>query len=81
MAENACSADGDAAEIVAAAWADVLGVPVVERDVGVFELGADSRQVLEVVGRLREWWPALRAVDVFAHPTVTSLAALLDGER
>jgi aryl carrier-like protein len=78
------SADGSAGndavvEAVAAAWAAELGVGDVDRETGFFDLGADSAAVVRVVGSLRASWPELKIVDVFANPTVTSLAAFLSG--
>ena len=70
-----------AAQTVAAAWAEALGVPDVDRDEGFFDLGADSFAVMRVVGRLRGEWPAIKVVDVFANPTVNALARHLAERR
>ncbi|MFC5722990.1 amino acid adenylation domain-containing protein [Streptomyces gamaensis] len=65
--------------VVAAVWQDVLGA----RHVGVhddfFALGGDSLLATRVVGRLREALDLteLSVRSVFAHPTVTGLAAEL----
>jgi aryl carrier-like protein len=70
----------DAVAVVARAWADALGTDDVDPDAGFFDLGADSQTVMEVVKTLRARWPELKVVDVFANPTISSLAAHLDGE-
>jgi hypothetical protein len=69
---------GPAADVVRATWAAVLGQPTIAPDVGFFDLGAVSADVLVVVGCLRARWPRLRVVDVFVYPTVDTLAAFLD---
>ena len=69
--------DPTVAEVIATAWADALGVDQVDPETGFFDLGADSVTVLRVVTVLRERWPQLRAVDVFAHPSVSSLSEFL----
>lgn len=65
------------ADVVADAWAEALGVASIDPETGFFDLGADSMTVLQVVGVLRERWPNLRVVDVFANPSVSSLSRLL----
>jgi len=67
-----------AVDIVARAWADALGRADVDLDAGFFDLGADSATVMEVVRTLRTRWPELKVADVFANPSVRSLAAHLD---
>jgi aryl carrier-like protein len=68
-----------AVAVIARVWADALGRADVDADAGFFDLGADSATVMEVVKALRARWPELRVVDVFANPSVRSLAAHLDG--
>lgn len=64
-------------DVIARAWADALGRPDVDPDAGFFDLGADSATVMEVVRTLRTRWPGLKVADVFANPSVRSLAAHL----
>jgi aryl carrier-like protein len=64
----------DPEAVVAAVWAEVLEQNDLDPDTGFFDLGADSLAVVEAVEQLRETWPGLRVVDVFAHPTVSRLA-------
>lgn len=70
--------DAASVTVVARAWADALGRADVDPDSGFFDLGADSATVMEVVRALRARWPELRVADVFANPSVRSLAAHLD---
>jgi nonribosomal peptide synthetase protein BlmVI len=65
-------------DLVAQAWAAALGRPDIDPDAGFFDLGADSATVMEVVRTLRARWPGLKVVDVFANPSVRSLAAHLE---
>jgi aryl carrier-like protein len=65
-------------EVVEAVWTDALGVDAVDPDAGFFDLGATSATMLGVVRVLRQRWPRLKVVDIFAHPTVAQLAAFLD---
>jgi hypothetical protein len=69
---------GDPLEVVVAVWASVLDCGTVAEDVGFFDLGATSMDVVAVVRMLRGRWPRLQIIDVFAHPTVEQLAAFLD---
>ncbi len=64
--------------IVGATWADVLGCTDVDPNVGFFDMGAVSVDVVRAVERLRGRWPRLRVVDVFLYPTVNELARFLD---
>lgn len=72
--------DGPVAEVIGAVWSQVLGEGSVDPDIGFFDLGGSSLDVLEVVNRLRVRWPGLRSVDLFLYPTVNSLAEFLEGE-
>jgi hypothetical protein len=63
---------------VQAVWSVVLGEESLDPDVGFFDLGATSTNVLAAVDRLRARWPNLRVIDVFLYPTVNSLTAFLD---
>ncbi|MEX0169023.1 acyl carrier protein [Streptomyces sp. LMG1-1-1.1] len=70
--------DGPAGEVIAAVWADALGLDEVDPDTGFFDLGASSGTVVQVVHVLRGRWPDLKLVQVFSHPTVAQLTELLD---
>jgi hypothetical protein len=75
-----CPLDGSATDAVAAVWAQVLGVDVVDPDVGFFDLGANSAMVVLAVRALRGRWPGLQVVDVFSCSTVERLAEYLGDE-
>lgn len=69
--------EGAPDEVIAAVWAEALGVDSIDPDAGFFDLGATSATVLNVVRVLRARWPRLQIVQVFAHPTVAQLAEFL----
>ena len=61
-------------------FADVLDVPTVAPDADFFALGGDSLRVLHLLGAVeQEVGTTLTLGDVFAHPTVTGLAAVIGG--
>jgi amino acid adenylation domain-containing protein len=60
---------------VAGAWRAVLQVPEVGRDDDFFALGGDSFAAVRTV---RTIGGGLRVIDLFTHPTVRELAALLE---
>jgi epothilone synthetase B len=45
-----------------------------------FELGCNSLHLIRLLAALREIAPAVQVADLFAYPTVRSLAAFLDGD-
>jgi acyl carrier protein len=67
-------------EVVSSVWAEALGRSNLEPDTGFFDLGADSRMVVDVTTALRASWPRLKIADVFANPTVKTLASFLTQE-
>ncbi|KFZ81434.1 amino acid adenylation protein [Amycolatopsis sp. MJM2582] len=63
---------------LAAIWAEVLGVPQVERDRPVLEYGAHSLNIFTVVGQVQErYGVAVQLVEFFRSPTVATLATLV----
>ncbi|MBB5113500.1 amino acid adenylation domain-containing protein [Micromonospora echinospora] len=68
-------------QAVAAAWRDVLGVTDVGLDDDFFELGGHSLLAIRMLAMLRAVYGQVDVgvMDVFAHPTVEGLAALIDG--
>jgi amino acid adenylation domain-containing protein/non-ribosomal peptide synthase protein (TIGR01720 family) len=67
--------------VVAAAWADVLGVERVGARDNFFALGGDSILSIRVVARLRAAFGAhVSPRALFEHPTVAALAAAIPGD-
>ncbi|MBM7776164.1 amino acid adenylation domain-containing protein/non-ribosomal peptide synthase protein (TIGR01720 family) [Actinokineospora baliensis] len=72
----------EAERVVAAAWAEVLGVPKVGAQDNFFALGGDSILSIQVVSRLRTaFGTQISPRVVFDHPTVAALARAVPGER
>ncbi|WP_433073282.1 non-ribosomal peptide synthetase/MFS transporter [Dactylosporangium sp. CA-052675] len=64
---------------VAGVWAAVLGLPRVGADDDFFDLGGHSLLATQVVARLRGVLPTpVSVMELFKHPTVRGLAALVD---
>ncbi|MEV4626753.1 amino acid adenylation domain-containing protein [Micromonospora sp. NPDC049523] len=60
---------------LAAVWAETLGVTGIGIDDSFFSLGGDSFTALRLVRRID---PAPTLIELYQHPTVRTLAALLD---
>ena len=70
----------EAERVVAAAWADVLGVERVGAHDNFFALGGDSIRSIRVVARLRAAFGSqISPRAVFEHPTVAALARAIPG--
>jgi hypothetical protein len=67
--------------LVAAVWAEVLGLSGVGATDNFFDIGGHSLSILAVHGRLAGRYRPLHLVDLFRFPTVRALAAHLDGVR
>ena len=69
---------------VAAIWAEVLGRPTPDLDDDFFALGGHSLLATQVVARLRTLTEAtgrrVGVMDLFQHPTVRGLAALISSD-
>uniref|UniRef100_UPI000AF70436 non-ribosomal peptide synthetase n=1 Tax=Nocardioides jensenii TaxID=1843 RepID=UPI000AF70436 len=63
---------------IAEIWADVLGAEVTSTKDDFFDFGGGSLTAAQVVGRLREKHPEVAVGDLYANPTVGTLAATLD---
>ena len=71
---------GETEAALAGIWTEVLGVERVGRRDNFFELGGHSLLAVRVASRVRQVWGSLVALgDLFSHPTIESLAALLEG--
>jgi acyl carrier protein len=70
----------EAEEAIAAVWRELLGIDRVGAHDNFFELGGHSLLALQLTTRLREILHVeVRVQDVFEAPTVSELAAVLDG--
>lgn len=75
------SAQSPMERTVAQIWSDVLGLEAVSTTDSFFELGGDSLLLTEVLRKLNAVLPRATGItDLFAHPTVRSLADFLDGK-
>lgn len=63
---------------IAEIWADVLGAEVTSAKDDFFDFGGGSLTAAQVVGRLRERYPEVAVGDLYQHPRVGGLAALLE---
>ncbi|MFC9997484.1 amino acid adenylation domain-containing protein [Nocardia sp. NPDC127526] len=63
-------------QILAAVFAEVLGLDAVGADDNFFALGGDSIVAIQLVARLKKAGLSVRARDVFEHKTVAALAAV-----
>lgn len=68
-------------EIIAATWAEVLGVSQVGALDDFFDLGGHSLLAMRVIARLaRELEAPVSVMDLFQHPTVRGLAGIVGGD-
>ncbi|MEU9043678.1 MULTISPECIES: amino acid adenylation domain-containing protein [unclassified Kitasatospora] len=74
-----------AEQLIAAVWADVLGVPEVGADDNFFHLGGDSLTAVRVVGRVFDVFGMISPYTIFDAPTLAEFAAAVTssarGER
>ncbi|MCB1053926.1 MAG: non-ribosomal peptide synthetase, partial [Acidobacteria bacterium] len=65
-------------EVLAAIWAEVLGLERVGVDDGFFELGGDSILSIQVVARAQQAGLKITAKQIFEHQTVAQLALVAE---
>ncbi|MFB7475124.1 amino acid adenylation domain-containing protein [Kitasatospora sp. NPDC056184] len=74
-----------AEQLIAAVWADVLGVPEVGAEDNFFHLGGDSLTAVRVVGRVFDVFGMISPYTIFDAPTLAEFAAAVTaaagGER
>ncbi|MQY10735.1 D-alanine--poly(phosphoribitol) ligase subunit 1 [Streptomyces sp. RB5] len=71
---------GETEQTVAEVWAEILGIPLPERDDDFFALGGHSLLAIRIITALRRALPGAAGItlmDLFRHPTVSGLAALI----
>ncbi|MFE3227841.1 Pls/PosA family non-ribosomal peptide synthetase [Nocardia sp. NPDC059228] len=64
---------------VAGLWDSILGAEVTDPDADFFDLGGGSLAAAQLVTALRERQPRIAVADLYDHPRLGALAALLDG--
>jgi acyl transferase domain-containing protein len=74
-------ADAGVEEVLRRLWADALGLADVGLHDNFFTLGGDSILGLQIVARAREAGLEMTPGQIFEHPTVAGLAAVLTGGR
>ncbi|MER6800271.1 non-ribosomal peptide synthetase, partial [Amycolatopsis mediterranei] len=63
---------------VAEGWAEILGVSVDSPKADFFTHGGGSLTAAQVVARIRTRHPQVSVADIYAHPKLGALAAMLD---
>lgn len=63
---------------IAEIWHDVLGAEVTSTKDDFFDFGGGSLTAAQVISRLRERYPEIAVGDLYANPTVATLATALD---
>ncbi|GGF47530.1 putative non-ribosomal peptide synthase [Marmoricola endophyticus] len=69
--------DDELEQWIAEIWQAVLGAQVSGGGDDFFDFGGGSLTAAQTVGRLRERFPEVAVGDLYAHPTVSGLAACL----
>ncbi|WP_435582172.1 Pls/PosA family non-ribosomal peptide synthetase [Amycolatopsis thermoflava] len=64
---------------LAEGWAEILGVPVTDPGADFFTSGGGSLTAAQLVARIRTRHPQVSVADLYRHPKLGQLAALLDG--
>ncbi|GAB3582324.1 non-ribosomal peptide synthetase [Amycolatopsis endophytica] len=64
---------------LAEGWAEILGVPVTDPGADFFTHGGGSLTAAQLVARIRTRHPQVSVADLYRHPELGALAALLDG--
>ena len=74
-AQQPAEAAGKLESQIAEVWREILGVEAVGLHDGFFDIGGDSLAIVRVAARLRQaLGTELMIADLFAHPTIASLA-------
>jgi amino acid adenylation domain-containing protein len=68
---------GEAEELLAEIWSEVLGIERIGAHDNFFELGGNSLLVTQIVGRIRGAGHDISVGDLFDHPTLASAAPLI----
>ncbi|MFD3658916.1 AMP-binding protein, partial [Streptomyces sp. NPDC058620] len=68
---------GEAEELLAEIWSEVLGIERIGAHDNFFELGGNSLLVTQIVGRIRGAGHDISVGDLFDHPTLATAAPLI----
>ncbi|WP_439651087.1 Pls/PosA family non-ribosomal peptide synthetase [Nocardia panacis] len=63
---------------VADQWDAILGAEITDPDVDFFDMGGGSLAAAQLVAALRERYPTIAVADLYDHPRLGALVALLD---
>ncbi len=69
---------GATASWIAELWLEVVGAVVTAGSDDFFDLGGGSLTAAQIVSRLRSRFPEVTVADLYEHPTVGGLAAMLE---
>ncbi|SFK27877.1 non-ribosomal peptide synthetase terminal domain of unknown function [Amycolatopsis sacchari] len=64
---------------LAEGWSEILGVSPADADADFFTHGGGSLTAAQLIARIRTRHPQVSVSDIYQHPTLGGLAALLDG--
>lgn len=72
----------DSEKILSQIWQNVLNRELVGVDDNFFELGGNSLNLIKMHGEIEKAFPGKVSVtDIFAHPTISKLAQMIDGQQ
>ncbi|HEX3682625.1 MAG TPA: phosphopantetheine-binding protein [Bryobacteraceae bacterium] len=79
MTDDAQKASPDVEAMVSSICAKVLGVPDLQPDSDIFDLGADSIHVTQIAARLHDAWRIeVTYPEIFEASTVARISALVN---
>ncbi|HLP60533.1 MAG TPA: condensation domain-containing protein, partial [Candidatus Deferrimicrobium sp.] len=73
---------GPVEEQLAAIWSEILAIPAakISRDAGFFQLGGHSLKATVTMSRIHRYFNVkVSLADIFAHPTIATLAQFIKG--
>ncbi|MCG5440990.1 Pls/PosA family non-ribosomal peptide synthetase [Micromonospora foliorum] len=76
--ENAAGELTATEEWLAGGWAEILGVRPIEADADFFTHGGSSLNAAQLVAWIRRRYPRVSVADIYLHPKLSRLAAVLD---
>ena len=73
---QSANAAGRPGDVIRAVWQELLGLPQLDDDAQLFDLGARSLMVMRFVARMKDAGVRLSVADVYDRPSVSGLTAL-----